>query len=76
MGSTSDEIVEAGETGIMIPPQNEVRLRVELANLLDDPARRDRMGSAAAGIARERFGDTLMVDRMLEVFTEAARQRG
>jgi glycosyltransferase involved in cell wall biosynthesis len=71
-----DEIVEAGVNGIMVPPQNEVRLRVELSNLLDDPARREALGSAAAGVARERFGDSLMVDRMLQVFTEVARQRG
>jgi glycosyltransferase involved in cell wall biosynthesis len=71
-----DEIVEAGVTGVMVPPQNEVRLRVELANLLADAPRRESLGANAAATARERFADTLMVDRMLAVFTEVAQRRG
>lgn len=71
-----DEIVEAGVTGVLVPPQNEVRLRVELANLLADAPRRQALGSRAAAVARERFGDALMVDRMLEVFSEVAQRRG
>jgi glycosyltransferase involved in cell wall biosynthesis len=71
-----DEIVEAGVTGVLVPPQNEVRLRVELANLLADAPRREALGTQAAALARERFADTLMVDRMLQVFTEVAQRRG
>ena len=71
-----DEIVEAGVTGVLVPPQNEVRLRVELANLLADAPRREALGTNAASTARERFADTLMVDRMLAVFTEVAQRRG
>ena len=71
-----DEIVEAGVTGVLVPPQNEVRLRVELANLLTDAPRREALGAQAAAMARERFADTLMVDRMLQVFTEVAQRRG
>jgi len=71
-----DEIVEAGVTGVLVPPQNEVRLRVELANLLADAPRREALGTRAAATARERFGDTLMVDRMLQVFSEVAQRRG
>jgi len=71
-----DEIVEAGVTGVMVPPQNEVRLRVELSNLLTDGPRRRALAAHALVAARERFGEPLMVDRMLEVFTEAAQHRG
>ena len=71
-----DEIVEAGVTGVMVPPQNEVRLRVELANLLDDEPRRAALGAAARARAVDRFAEPLMVERMLEVFREAAQRRG
>ena len=71
-----DEIVETGTTGVMVPPQNEVRLRVELSNLLDDAPRRAALGAAARARAVERFGEPLMVERMLGVFREVARRRG
>jgi glycosyltransferase involved in cell wall biosynthesis len=71
-----DEIVEAGVTGIMVPPQNEVRLRVELSKLLDDEPRQRELGAAARARAEARFGEDLMVQRMLEVFDEAAARRG
>jgi glycosyltransferase involved in cell wall biosynthesis len=67
-----DEIVEAGVTGVMVPPQNEVRLRVELSKLLDDEPRRRQLGEAARAKAQARFGEALMVERMLEVFAGAA----
>jgi glycosyltransferase involved in cell wall biosynthesis len=71
-----EEIVEEGVTGILVPPQNEVRLRVEISKLLDDPARRHTLGAAARARAENRFGEALMVDRMLAVFNEAAAQHG
>jgi glycosyltransferase involved in cell wall biosynthesis len=71
-----DEIVEAGVTGVIVPPQNEVRLRVEISSLLDDDARRRELGAAARARALARFGEALMVERMLAVFNEAAVRRG
>ena len=67
-----EEIVEAGVTGVLVPPQNEVRLRVELSTLLDDEARRARLGRAARESAEARFGEARMVDAMIAVFEEAA----
>ncbi len=71
-----DEIVEADVTGVLVPPQNEVRLRVELSKLLDDDARRRELGTAARAFAEARFGESLMVERMLAVFQDAAAHRG
>ena len=71
-----DEIVEAGVTGIIVPPQNEVRLRVEISKLLDDAERRRELGAAARERARARFGEALMVERMLAVFNDAVVHRG
>ena len=71
-----DEIVAHGDTGIIVPAQNDMRLRVELANLLDDAPRRAALGARAHATAHERFGDALMVERMIEVFAQAAQHRG
>jgi glycosyltransferase involved in cell wall biosynthesis len=68
-----EEIVEAGVTGILVPPRDAGALRGEIEGLLDDAKRRAELGAQAAARARERFGDGLMVDRMLQVFSEAAK---
>ena len=69
-----EEIVTHGVTGVLVPPEDPVRLRVALAELLADGARRDTLGAAARTTALERFGEDRMVDRMLEVFREVARR--
>ena len=71
-----EEIVEAGVTGVIVPPRNAERLRVELEALLEDEERRASLGARASAAARERFGETLMVERMLRVFSEAAKKHG
>ncbi len=71
-----DEIVTHGETGIIVPAENDMRLRVEISNLLDDRERRAALGARARAEAVARFGEALMVERMIEVFAEAAATRG
>jgi len=67
-----DEIVTDGETGVLVPPEDSTRLAGAIGRLLaDEPARR-ALGARAAARAQERFGEALMVDRMLAVFGEAA----
>lgn len=56
------EIVREGETGLLVPPGDPRALANALRELADDPARRQRMGTAAAADARQRFG----VERMLD----------
>ena len=70
-----EEIVEHGETGIIVPARDPERLREALAALLGDPARRAALGTRAAQVAHERFGEARMVERMVAVFREAARER-
>jgi len=67
-----EEIVTDGDTGVLVPPENAERLREAIARLLDDAPARERLGARAAAVARERFGDDRMVDRMLAVFRAAA----
>ena len=69
-----DEIVTDGDTGVVVPAQNDMRLRVELANLLDDAPRRAALGARARATAQARFSAELMVERMIEVFAAAAER--
>ncbi|MFZ3321580.1 MAG: glycosyltransferase family 4 protein [Usitatibacter sp.] len=71
-----EEIVEAGVTGMIVPPRDAGRLRGEIETLLDDDAKRASLGERASAAARERFGESLMVERMLRVFSEAAKRNG
>lgn len=50
------EIVADGRTGRIVPVGDAVAFRGAVAELLDDPARRRRLGDAAAIRARARFG--------------------
>ena len=65
------EIVTHDETGTMVPAQDAQALRVAIEALLGDAPRRVRLGAAAAARARERFGEALMVERMLAEFRAA-----
>jgi glycosyltransferase involved in cell wall biosynthesis len=68
-----EEIVADGATGVLVPPQDGERLRAAIERVLaDEPARR-ALGERAARAARERFGEALMVERMVAVFGEASR---
>jgi glycosyltransferase involved in cell wall biosynthesis len=70
-----DEIVADGDTGVMVPPQDATRLRETIEQLLADPGRRQALGARALAVARERFGEARMVERMVVVFRLAALAR-
>jgi glycosyltransferase involved in cell wall biosynthesis len=71
-----EEIVADGTTGVLVPPEDQVRLREALERLLGDAQARGALGARAAAIARERFGEERMVERMIAVFEQAARRHG
>ena len=66
-----EEIVADGATGVLVPPQDVLRLRAALGALLDDPARREALGRRAREAALARFGEGAMVERMIAVFRAA-----
>jgi glycosyltransferase involved in cell wall biosynthesis len=66
------EIVADGDTGVIVKPQDGEALRAAIEALKADGARRRALGASAAALARERFGESLMVDRMVAAF-DAAR---
>lgn len=67
------EIVQDGDTGLLVPPENPTDLRAAIARLLADAGLRTRLGTRAREAALQRFGEEQMVNRMLEVFTPVAR---
>jgi len=68
-----DEIVRDGDTGLLVPPKDAAALRDAIERVRTDAALRERLAAAGHREAHARFGDGLMVDRMLEVFAAAAR---
>jgi glycosyltransferase involved in cell wall biosynthesis len=67
------EIVQDGDTGLLVPPEDPTALRAAIARLLADATLRTRLGTRAREAALQRFGEEQMVSRMLEVFTPIAR---
>jgi glycosyltransferase involved in cell wall biosynthesis len=64
------EVVEDGETGILVPPRDPKALAGAIRELLGDPERRQRMGEAGYRRAAERFSAGAMTRRVLEIYDE------
>jgi glycosyltransferase involved in cell wall biosynthesis len=60
------ELVEDGETGLLVPPEDPRALETNVRALLDDPERARSLGRAAQADAYERFS----LDTMVEGFEE------
>ena len=72
------EIIRDGETGLLVPPNDSVRLAEALMKLIRDPDLRNRLGSAAEQHVRAHFDmhrglQTLV--RLLEEALEGASER-
>lgn len=76
IGGLRDIVVE-GETGFLIPPGNQSRLRDAMATLLADDALRERMGEAGLVRARQFEADTVVpqVEDAYHLAIEARRRR-
>lgn len=73
----SSEAVAAGETGLLCPPNDPPALAARVAELLGDPARRERMSAASRERHRERFTLERMLDETAAVYEHVlgARRR-
>jgi glycosyltransferase involved in cell wall biosynthesis len=69
------EAVEHGVTGLLVPRGDAQALGKAIAELLLDPARRERMGRAAALRAAREFTEERAVASLLEVYERAAAER-
>ena len=58
------EILDQGETGVLVPPGDVGALAGALGDLLEDPPRVDRMGAAARATARRDYSHAAVVARV------------
>lgn len=70
------EIVQDGDTGRLVAPQDAPALGAAIEELLGDAALRSRLAANARAAALQRFGEDRMVERMIEVFRAVARPPG
>jgi glycosyltransferase involved in cell wall biosynthesis len=66
------EMVEHGETGLLVGPGDEDGLRDALAEMLTDPGRRERFGRAARRRFEERFTLDRQIGEMEALYAETA----
>ena len=64
------EIIADGRTGRLIAPGDPSALARAAAELLDDPALRERLGAAAAADVRERFAPGRLLEAVHELYDE------
>ena len=62
------ELVDDGETGLLVPPRDAPALRAAVERLLADRELRERLGREAHARARDRFGWEAVIERTLEVY--------
>ena len=65
----TNELITDGETGLLVPVDDPVRLATAIQRLLDDPAEAEQMGARARARVTERFG----VDRMASAVDDIYR---
>jgi L-malate glycosyltransferase len=66
------EVVDAGVTGMLVPPRDHHALAADIAKLLRDEALRRQMGDAGFARVRERFTVERMVAETSAVYARAA----
>jgi glycosyltransferase involved in cell wall biosynthesis len=74
VGSIGDAL-RHGETGLVVPVDDELALTDALGRLREDPGLRRRLGRAGAELARDRFTVGAMARAYEEVYAEVLRRR-
>jgi glycosyltransferase involved in cell wall biosynthesis len=69
------EILRDGVSGLLVKPGDPAALAAVLAQLQADPARRERLGAAAAADVRERFAPARLLDRTQALYDEIIGDR-
>jgi glycosyltransferase involved in cell wall biosynthesis len=68
-------IVDHGETGWLVPPDDEDALCEALVELVTDGDERRRRGEAAYEVARERYSWPALIERLAGVYDEVREGR-
>ncbi|NJB69517.1 glycosyltransferase involved in cell wall biosynthesis [Desulfobaculum xiamenense] len=75
-GDCAPEVVEHGETGIIVPNGNAEEFTAALARLIDDAALRSRLGRAARALATSRHDITTSYSIMENIMKETVERKG
>lgn len=67
-GSGIAEVVNSGETGLLIPPSQPALLADALKSLLNDHGMREKMGKNAREVVAKQFDSELCLDRLEEYY--------
>jgi len=73
-GQAMDEVIDDQQTGIIIPPEDELALAQALVILFTNPVLRQRWGQQARGEVETRFTWDCVVHRLAPVFDEIVSQ--
>lgn len=69
------EVVQHGETGLLVPPNDARALRGAIATLLAEPARAEALGRAGRAGVRARYSWDAVAAQYEEVYAEAGQPR-
>jgi glycosyltransferase involved in cell wall biosynthesis len=69
------EVVADGVTGVLVPPDDPDQLAAAIIELIQDPARRRKMGAAGFERLKERFSPEQMAHGVSTVYDAVLRQR-
>lgn len=65
------EIVQAGQTGLLVPPGDAAALAAAIVELVNDPGRRERFGRAGRALFEERFTAGRMAEASAAIYGRA-----
>lgn len=68
-------VIEAGRTGLLVPPDEPEQLAAGIVELLRGPAKRAQMGAAGRQLVRDKFSAETMTAAYLDVYEEALANR-
>jgi glycosyltransferase involved in cell wall biosynthesis len=66
------EVVQDGETGLLVPPRDHEAMADAIVRLLRDPLLRKRMGDAGLSLVQARFSAERMIQETLRVYERVA----
>jgi len=70
------ELILDGETGRLVPPDNEEKLAEALEPLLQQPSLRTEWGVRARSLARDRFSLSRMRERYQQLYLDLLAEKG
>jgi len=69
------ELVRPDETGLLVPPGDDVALTAALERLVSDPALRRSLGATAQRVVRDEFNAATNASRLVDVLLDVAGRR-